>query len=113
MPPDVEPTILEMKVSEIRNVAVSFIGRLDSGELLTGTPTVVEVTSTDLTISDVAVNTAQITVLGKTVATGQAVQFKVLGGAANTNYSIRITTVTDATPAQTFIIKIRIRVKAD
>lgn len=96
-----------------RNVSASFVGQLDSGELLTGTPTVTEytedadgvlTTSSDLTISDIAVNTAALTINGKTVAVGQAVQFKVSGGTADTNYVLRITAATDATPAQTLIL---------
>ena len=40
--------------------SVSFADRLDSGELLTGTPTVAEIASADLTIDNVAVNSASI-----------------------------------------------------
>jgi len=113
MPPDVEPIILEKKVSEIRNVAISFAGVVDVGELLTGTPTIVEVTTTDLTLSNKVVSTAQLTINGKKVLIGEAVQFKVLGGTADTNYGIRITVGTDSTPTQTLIITLRLRVKAD
>ncbi len=113
MPPDVEPEIHEKKVSEIRNVAISFIGRLDSGELLTGVPTIVEVTTSDLTLTNKTISTAKLTINGKSVAIGQAVQFKISGGLANIAYKIRITISTDATPAQTLIITVRIRVKAD
>jgi len=80
--------------------------------LLTGTPTIVEATSV-LTLSDKVVNTAQLTIAGKTVEIGQAVQFKVLGGTADTTYTILITVSTDATLAQTFPITLKIRVKAD
>lgn len=113
MPPDVEPEIIELKVSEVRNVATSFIGLLDDGELLTGTPTIVEITSTDLTLTNKAVNTSALTINGKTVAVGQAVQFTISTPVANTNYSIRLTAATDSTPAQTLILTVRIRGKAD
>ena len=113
MPSDVEPEIIEKKVSGIRNVGVSFKDALDSGELLTGTPTIVEVTTSDLTLSDKVVNTAKLTIAGKSAAIGQAVQFKVLGGTADKTYTILITTSTDATPAQTFPVTLKIRVKAD
>ena len=113
MPPDVEPEILEKKVSEDRNVAISFADLLDVGELLTGTPTIVEVPPADLTLSSKVVSTAQLTINGKKVPIGEAVQFKVVGGVADTNYKIRVTVGTDATPAQTLIITIRLRVKAD
>ena len=113
MPPDVEPEILEKKVGEARNAAISFVNLLDVGELLTGTPTIVEVTTTDLVLSNKAVSTAELTINGKKVPTGEAVQFKVTTGLANVSYKIRITVLTDATPAQTLIITVRLRVKAD
>ena len=113
MPPDVEPEIIEMKVSEVRNVAVSFVGKLDDGELLTGTPLVVEITSTDLTLVNKVISTAALTINGKSVAIGEAVQFKVSTPKANINYDVRLTATTDSTPAQTLIATIRIRGKAD
>lgn len=99
---------------ETRNFAVSFGDVVDSGELLTGTPTVAEETTSDLTIANKAVNTAALTINGKSVAIGQAVQFKVSGqlatgtvrgdeSIATGNYEIKITVSTDATPAQTLI----------
>lgn len=96
--------------SEARNVVVSFKGKLDAGELLTGTPTVEEVTTTDLTLTNKAVNTAELTILGTAVAIGEAVQFKVAGGTAGTEYTIRITSVTNATAAQTLVENIKLRV---
>lgn len=99
--------------SEVRNVAVSFVDELDSGELLTGTPTVAEVTTSDLSLTNKAVNTAALTISGKAVAIGQAVQFKVSGGTAGTTYTIKVTVSTDATPAQTLICALVIEVLAD
>lgn len=113
MPPDVEPDILEKKVSEVRNVAVSYANILDDGEILSGTPTIVEVTTPDLTLTDKIISTVKLTINGKSVPIAEAVQFKVAVGLANTNYDIRITISTDATPAQTLITTIRLRVKAD
>ena len=99
--------------SEARNVAVNFQGKLDSGELLTGTPTVVEVTTSDLTIDNVAVNTAALTIDGVSVAIGEAVQFRVSGGNAGTDYTIRIDVGTDASPAQTLVLNVCLSVTAD
>lgn len=80
-------------------------GKLDVGELLTGTPTITELTdgvaSSDLSFSNQAVNTAALTINGQSVAAGQAVQFKVSGGVNGQTYTIRITVATNATPAQT------------
>lgn len=107
------PQVQCKTASEVRNVAVDFQGKLDASELLTGTPTVVEVTTSDLTLSDKVVSTGALTILGKTVATGEAVQFKVLGGTAGTSYTIRITAATNSTPAQTLIVDLTLRVVAD
>ncbi len=90
-----------MTDAETRAVKVSFADDLDSGELLTGTPTVAEITTSDLTLANKAVSTGSLTILGKTVATGAAVQFTVTGGTAGTTYEVKITCGTDATPAQT------------
>ena len=102
-----------MSAGETRMVGVSFIGELDSGELLTGTPTVAEVTTTDLTLANKVVNTAELTLDGVTVAIGQAVQFSITGGTAGVTYQITCTCGTDATPAQTLIQTVTIVVEAD
>ena len=87
--------------SETCNGAISFLGLLDSGELLSGTPTVVELTSSDLTITNVKINTVALTIRGISNAVGQAVQFSFSGQSANTSYRLKATASTDATPAQT------------
>lgn len=81
--------------------AVAFDKYLDSGELLTGTPTVVEVDTSDLTLGNKAVSTGSLTILGRTVATGKAVQFSASGATAGTTYRVRVTATTDASPART------------
>lgn len=98
-------TAPERPVSVVGNVevcSVSVAGQLDSGELATGTPTVVEQTTSDLTITNVAVNTAALTISNKTVIVGNAIQFKVVDQVvANSPYTLKITFATDSTPAQT------------
>ena len=86
---------------ETRNVSISFVPELDVGELLTGTPTVVELTTANLTLTNKVVNTGALTVERNPVAIGQGVQFKLTGAVAGTNYRVLITVTTDATPAQT------------
>lgn len=108
MPMNTTPERPVLVPDEIRNFAVSFAGELDSGEVLTGTPTVEEETTTDLTIANKAVNTSALTINGKNVPIGEAVQFKVsgqqaMGSAASGTYKIKITVSTDATPAQRLI----------
>jgi hypothetical protein len=98
------PQVPTLAVGETRNFAVSFINVLDSGELLTGTPTVAEATTADLTIASKVVNTAALTVDDTAVAIGQAVQFKVSGQQlAHSPYTLKITVGTNATPAQTLV----------
>lgn len=100
-------------VSEARNVAVSFVGKLDVGELLNGTPTVVEVGSTDLTITNVGINIVALTINDKAVIIGRAVQFKVTGGVAGVTYILRLTSTTDASPSQTVILNVTLKVAGD
>ncbi len=87
--------------SEVRNVAVSYADKLESGELLTGTPTITDSTG-DLTLTNKVVSTGSLTINGVSVAAGAAVTFTVSGGSAGTTYDIRIQSTTDATNAQTF-----------
>ena len=88
-------------VGGVYNFASSFVGSLDSGELLTGTPTVVETDTTDLTIANMAVNTAELTINNRTVPIGMAVQCSITGHlVANSPYKLKITGATDSTPAQ-------------
>ena len=81
---------------DVEKGAVSFADFLDTGEALTGTPTVIELTTTDLTIENVAVSSAALTILGETVALGEAVQFTVEGQQAGTLYTLVVTASTDA-----------------
>lgn len=91
----------DISTGETRAFAVSFKGKLDTSELLIGTPTVTEVTTTDLTITQKRVNTGTITIKGESHAAGEAVQFLVTGAVANRDYQIIITCGTNATYAQT------------
>ena len=88
--------------------AISYADTLDSGESLTGSVTIIEVTSADvpvvsgdLTISNAAVNTAVLTINNKSVAIGKAVQFRVVGQQAGESYILRSVVSTDSMPAQT------------
>lgn len=90
-------------VGEIRSFKISFAGRLDNGELLTGTPVIAEQTTSNLTITNQIVSTASLTINDITVATAEAVQFSASGMQAGVSYKVKITIGTDATPAQTLI----------
>ena len=100
------------KVSEARTVAYNFEPELESGESLTGTPTI-EGSPSGLTISNVGLNSAATTISGRPVAANQAVMGKVSGGAAGTTYTLKVTATTDGSPAQTIIRDASLVVEAD
>lgn len=85
-------------VGATRNARVSFKGQLDSGELLTGTPTIVEVGTSDLTITNKALNSGTIQVgSDASVLALQAVTYTMAGMLlATAEYQIKITVSTDA-----------------
>lgn len=103
MPLHMAPQRWQAVVGETRIVSVSFVDVLESGELLTGTPLVVETTTADLTLANKAVNTSTLTILNQSCVAGQAIQFTMTGQQAGTCYIIKLTCGTDATPAQTLI----------
>lgn len=95
------PQVRDKTANEVRNCVLSLIETLDSGELLTGTPTATASPS-GLTFASVAVNSTTRTLDdGTTVLAGQGVQFKVSGGTAGTKYKITVQAGTTSTPAQT------------
>lgn len=64
--------------------AISFRGRLDKSQVLMGVPTVTEVETTDLRITNMAVNVADLVIKGQRIPAGYAVQFKARGFLATT-----------------------------
>lgn len=102
--------IRSKRAGETRRVVVNFSGNFLADEILTGTPTVVEVGSSDLTISDVGINALDETVAGRVALVDQAVAFTVAGGTAGTEYRLRITATTNAQYPQTLISDITLRV---
>lgn len=103
----------DIAASATENGAISFVGKLDSAELLTGTPTVVELTSSDLTIASVAVSSSALTINGVSVAAGKAVTFSVTGQTAGTTYRLKATAGTDSTPAQSIPVIVSFRARDD
>ena len=95
----------KVSVGDTDVAAVDLTDYLDSGETFTGTPTVVEITTTDLTITNKTVNTAVLTLNGRTVAVGAAIQFKVSGMAANKTYKVQVTGTTTASRTLTFYVQ--------
>ena len=86
----------EMSAGGTDDVAISFADKLRGSELLTGTPTVVEVDTSDLTLSNKAISTAILTILGESTAIAAAVQFRMLAGTSvRGTYEILVTATTD------------------
>lgn len=87
--------------NEVLNAAVDFRGRLESGESLSGTPTVVSSPS-GISPTNIAVTVSTKTINGKSVPAGKAITFKVpAGGTVGTTYELLVTCDTNSTPAQT------------
>ena len=62
----------------------------------------VQVGTTDLTIASVTATTGDVAIRGRTITAGQAIQALVSGFVINTTYALKMTAITDGTPARTF-----------
>ena len=80
--------------------AVSFALELRSGELLTGTPTAEEQTTSALTLSNIGLNSGTVDIAGQSTLANQAITFSVSGGISGTLDSIKVTCGTDSSPAR-------------
>ena len=96
--------------NEARNCAVSFDQILETGETLTGTPSV-SFSPSGITVSDAKVSTAELVIDGDTVAVGRAIQFKASGGSAGVEYTGTVQTAgSTASPSQTPLVVVRLLV---
>lgn len=68
-------------------IAINYEPKLDSGETLSGTPTVTA-SSSALTISSVAISTGSLTISGRTVAASQAITCLAAAGTAGVTYTL-------------------------
>lgn len=96
---------------------VGFADELESGEVLSGTPTVVDDDSTGvLTIGNQGLNSSEKTVVNTTHAANEAVVFTVSGFTAsdqprNGGYQLKVTVSTDSSPARTLVKYVRFTVQ--
>lgn len=104
-------TIREKGAGETRAVIVSFLNVLRGNDRLTGTPTVVEVTTSALTLASKTLNSASEVVDDQVVPINAAVKFTVAGGSAGTTYKIKITV--SSVNGETYVKVVRILVNAD
>ena len=95
---------MPVNVGETFHDTIDIEGLLKGSELAddTVTPLVVEVNTTDLTITNKAINTTNQTVEGRTVLPGEGVDFTISGFVTGL-YRLKITITTDASPAATRI----------
>ena len=104
------PQIRNKRVAEVVNISYDCRGLLDTDELIVGAPTVLEVSTSDLTLGTPSVNTADVVINKDTVPAGKAVSFSTSGGVAKTRYTLEISFSTDATPAQDRVASLRLDV---
>lgn len=100
----------DISVGSTEIVSINYTAILDSSEVLTGVPTVSELTTSNLSLGNKLVNTATYTeaITGDTVAVGKAVQFTVTTSTAG-SYVIRVTVSSDSTPTRTFVRDLYLR----
>lgn len=98
------------KAEETKTFHVDFGYHLHRNELLSGTPTVEERHSADLTISGVGLTDLEQTILGRVTPLNHAVSFTVAGGTAGELYTLRITVGTNTTVGQILIRDFILRV---
>ena len=110
MPIVLQPTHL-MSAGSTRIVRVNCTHDLDDGSSLVGVPTVTEVTTTGLTLSNKKVNEAEYTdaYTGEVIAVGKAIQFTVSSLTAG-SYRIRVSCPTDSSPAETLVYDLKLSV---
>lgn len=97
------PGIRTISAGAVDIVSIDMTNWLDAAELMTGTPVTTDLApgASDLTMTDQQVNTVAVTILGKEVAIGKAIQFKVVGQVADTLYKIRFQCSTTAAVPRT------------
>lgn len=107
--------IYDVLPGEVLACAVSFDGFLESGEALTGTPTVEEQATSDLTFANITVGSGSKTINGVSVAIARWMSFKVTvasSPAATGKHYALVTVTTDSSPAQTPKVRIILNIKS-
>lgn len=86
---------------DVEVIAVDLTNWLDDGEQLTGTPTVVEVTTADLTLDNKSISLVPQKVNGFMAPAGHVVLFRMTGQQTGTTYTVKITASTNASIPRT------------
>ncbi len=99
------PQVHEITTEETRNISVDMTDLLDSGELLTGTPTITG--NVALTITNQQRNSSTLTINGRSVAVDNAVQF-TLACSTTGLYVIEVQCGTDGSQTIEGYIKVNV-----
>ena len=91
------PQQRELIAGEAANVAIDFRGKLDTGETITGSVSVSEVTTDQLAITSAQANGTSVSINGEAVGAGLAVQCRVdTAGATPGTYTLEASAATSA-----------------
>jgi len=101
-----------VSAGDTETIAIDYTDILDGTEALTGTPTIVEPTTTGVVLDNKQLNSAAITVLGRSVAANNAVQCSAAFSStmSGTTKTIRVTISTNGSPARTWVRDVKIKV---
>ena len=90
------------KPNEVLRINIDFtLYGLDTSELLTGVPIVLEIGTSDLTLANKQVNpTTFINNRGKTAEIGKGIQFTIAGGIDGSTYEVEVQCGTNGTIPQ-------------
>lgn len=106
------PQIAYKLAAEVIYGYIDFTPRLRGAELINTSTAGMSVASTPsgLTTSLVQATTLALTINGSTVVAAAALQFKITGGSAGTDYLLTASVVTDSTFAQTLVEVVKLKV---
>lgn len=93
--------------TDIESGAVDFTPQFRDGEATLSSGAVVEVGTSDLTISGVAVNTTALTIDGRAVAVGYAIRWSMSGFVSGTDYDLHVTAIFDSGRKKTYGVTIK------
>jgi hypothetical protein len=97
----------EISVGDTRTAYVDCQDELITGETVTGSPTVAEVTTSDLTLGTPAILAADVVYKGVTYPQDKGISFTVTGGTVNTTYTILATIATSESNTMIFHLPLR------
>lgn len=107
------PEVHDLIAGMTRGARVDFTEHLEEGELLAGTPVVTELTNIGLTFSNLAISIAELTINGRKIPAGKALQLRITAPSVTKEVKARVKLEvdTDSTPTNNLlgviILKIR------